>query len=95
MTQAADILTIQSEIEYFTFLFPILLFHFNVLTTCIACTDLVFEMVLNVGVEQKILKITFLGDIGHFGACRKWPKSNTRTDFSAPNHHGGPQQWSR
>ena len=35
------------------------------------------------------------GEIGHFGAGRKWPKSNTGTDFSASNHQGGPQQWSR
>ena len=26
------------------------------------------------------------GEIGPFGACRKWPKSNTRTDFSPSNH---------
>ena len=35
------------------------------------------------------------GEIGPFGACRKWPKSNTRTDFSASNHQGGHQQLSR
>ena len=40
-------------------------------------------------------KMDILGEIGHFGACRKWPKSYTGTDFSAPNHHGGHQQWSR
>ena len=34
------------------------------------------------------------GEIGHFGAGWKWPKSNTGTDFSASNHQGGPQQWS-
>ena len=27
--------------------------------------------------------------------CRKWPKSKTRTDFSASNHQGGHQQLSR
>ena len=32
---------------------------------------------------------------GHVQACRKRPKCITGTDFSAPNHHGGPQQWSR
>ena len=41
------------------------------------------------------LKIAILEEIGHFGECRKWPKSNTGTNFSASNHPGRPQQWSR
>ena len=31
----------------------------------------------------------------HFQTFRKWPKYITRTDFTAPNHQGGPQWWSR
>ena len=41
------------------------------------------------------LKMTNFPPNGHFQACRKRPKCITGTDFSAPNHHVGPQQWSR
>ena len=41
------------------------------------------------------LKMANFPQNGHFQACRKRPKCITGTDFSAPNHHGGPQQWSR
>ena len=41
------------------------------------------------------LKMTNFPQNGHFQACRKWPKCITGTGFSVPNHHGGPQQWSR
>ena len=42
-----------------------------------------------------ISDMAILGEIGHFQLCRKWPKSKTRTDFSASNHQGGHQQLSR
>ena len=43
----------------------------------------------------KCLKMVTFGEIGHFGAIRKWPKCITGIDFSASNHQGWPQWWSR
>ena len=57
----------------------------------------IFDYMLHF-LQLKILAISdvaILEEIGHFQACRKWSKSKNRTDVSASNHPGGPQQCSR